>query len=158
MWSRLLSVYIYVYTCIFMNSLFGGCHLKMGLQTFYLSWMKGSFGAINIELNWVFLEQGGDDARNLVELSKAVCVSGGVVVLLSVPLKEGCALLTNFKLLWLRGSQLENFKRLNWPFKHGWKLQHCLISFVSCQRMVRGLLHFSFLLKQQFFEVLSFPT
>lgn len=38
------------------------------------------------------MEWGGDDASSLVELSKAV---GG----LPVSLKEGCGLLTNFKLL-----------------------------------------------------------
>ena len=49
----------------------------MGLQAFYLSWIKGSSGAVNTEeLDWVFLEQGGDDARNLVELSKAVWGAG----------------------------------------------------------------------------------
>lgn len=52
----------------------------MGLQAFYLSWIKGSSGAVNIEeLDWVFLEQGGDDARNLVELSKAVWAAGFAV-------------------------------------------------------------------------------
>ena len=65
----------------------------MGSQAFFLSWLKGSSGAANTEeLNWIVPEWGGGNARSLVELSKAV---GG----LPVSLKEGCGLLTSFKLL-----------------------------------------------------------
>lgn len=86
-------VYICVCACTFMNSLFGDATWKWRHRYFFCLGWEAHLMQQTEKLNWIFLEWEG-----------AMLAVGGLPVSL-----ERCGLLTNFKVLWLRGNQLENF-------------------------------------------------